>query len=63
MVELNGKRVRVTFREDAAHDQSYLSYSLPLSRAQQIAHALLTTISGEVEPIEFTIDDSIKLSE
>lgn len=34
------------------------SLSLPLAKAQQLAHALLTASAGDVEPIVFEVDES-----
>src|ERR1700686_5004640 len=54
------KRVTVSFRERGENEKAYASFSLPPSKAQQLAHALLTAAAGEAEPIEFMIDDSMR---
>jgi hypothetical protein len=54
----NGKRVHISFREKQT-GKGYASFSLPFDKAQQLAHAILTASTGDVKPIEFTVDESV----
>ena len=53
----NSKRANVSFREKE-NSRGYASLSLPFDKAQQLAHAILIACAGDVEPIEFTVNES-----
>jgi hypothetical protein len=52
-------RVKVSFSErgQKAGSWGYSSWSLPVDKAQLLAHALLTACAGETEPIQFKVED------
>jgi hypothetical protein len=52
-----GKRVHISFREKE-NGKPYASMTLPYKKARQLAHAILTTSMGDIDPIEFSIDES-----
>ncbi len=68
----SGKRVKVSFREKQPPltyrtgqppphpDEGYAAFSLPLDKARQLAHAILTASEGDVKPIEFAVEESVK---
>ena len=61
-VSLNEEnRVDISFN-DQEYDlrRGYAAFSLPISKAQQLAHAILAASAGDIEPIEFVVDDSVK---
>lgn len=54
-------RIKVAFQQKDSH--TYGSFSLPVTEAQQLAHAILTAASGRVDsvqPIQFVVDDRMK---
>ena len=54
------KRIKVSFREKAGDSRSYASFSLPPDSARQLAYALLlATSSNDVNPVEFTVEESL----
>ena len=57
------KRVTISFREIGENQRAYASFSLPPNKAKQLAHAILTAADGETDPIELTIDDSMRARE
>jgi hypothetical protein len=52
-----GKRVHVSIREKE-NGKPYASFTLPYKKARQLAHAILTISMGDVDPIEFAVDES-----
>ena len=50
------KRVKVSLKEKQ-NGHGYASFSLPLDKAQQLAHAILVAAMGDVKPIEFTVEE------
>lgn len=52
-----GKRVHISIREKE-NGKPYASLTLPYKKARQLAHALMTASMGDVEPIEFSVDES-----
>ena len=52
-----GKRVHISIREKE-NGKPYASLTLPYKKARQLAHALLATSMGEIDPIEFSVDES-----
>ncbi len=69
--ENSSKRVKVSFREKEppatyrtgqvlATSKGYAAFSLPIDKARQLAHAILTASEGDVEPIEFSVEESVK---
>jgi hypothetical protein len=51
------KRVHVSFR-DKDNGKIYAAFSLPYKKARQLAHAMLTTSMGDVNPVEFFVEES-----
>ncbi len=59
--EISAKRVKVSFREkEPPTSKGYAAFSLPIDKARQLAHAILTASEGDVEPIEFSVEESVK---
>src|SRR6266852_1319623 len=70
----SGKRVKVSFREKQPpltyhtgqqstgqqSSEGYAAFSLPVDKARQLAHAILTASEGDVKPIEFAVEESVK---
>jgi|SRR6266852_4647271 len=69
----SGKRVKVSFREkqppltyhtgqssEGQSSEGYAAFSLPVDKARQLAHAILTASEGDVKPIEFAVEESVK---
>jgi len=70
-VDFSNFKAKVSFNEanrvdilfsDQEYDlrRGYAAFSLPISKAQQLAHAILAASAGDIEPIEFVVDDSVK---
>jgi hypothetical protein len=54
----NGTRVKVSFKTKGS-DWGYLSFSLPLAKAQQLAHAInVQVVSDGAEPVRFAVTDT-----
>ena len=53
-------RIRVTFREKDGN--AFASLTLPPSKAKQLGYGLLMACAGDINPLEFDVDDSIKVS-
>ncbi|HXJ14120.1 MAG TPA: hypothetical protein VNH19_17730 [Candidatus Limnocylindrales bacterium] len=51
------KRVKISIREQK-NGRGYASFSLPVEKAQQLAHAILAASAGIEQPIEFTVEES-----
>jgi hypothetical protein len=69
--ENSSKRVKVSFREKevvtyrtgqavSPPSKGYAAFSLPIDKARQLAHAILTASAGDVKPIEFAVEESVK---
>jgi hypothetical protein len=69
----SGKRVKVSFREkqppltyhtgqksSERGEEGYAAFSLPVDKARQLAHAILTASEGDVKAIEFAVEESVK---
>jgi len=55
----SGKRVHFSFRENESGSKSYASFSLPIDKSAQLAHAILTVCAGDLlQPVEFEVDES-----
>ena len=54
-----GKRVHVIFRMKDGEGKGNASFTLPYKKARQLAHAMLAASLGDVDPIEFLIEDSL----
>ena len=51
------KRIKFSFRQKESGGRGYAAFSLPVEKAQQLAHAILTASAGVMQPIEFTVEE------
>jgi hypothetical protein len=57
-VSRNAKGVRISFREKTEGRQGFLRFSVPFTKAKQLAHATLTICAEDgVEPVKFSIEE------
>jgi hypothetical protein len=55
----NSKRVTFSFREKTG--EAYASLSLPVDKARQLGHAILTAAAADdVNPIEFAVNEPVR---
>jgi hypothetical protein len=70
--EISAKRVKISFREKEPPvtyrtgqvpplpSKGYAAFSLPIDKARQLAHAILTASERDVKPIEFSVEEPVK---
>jgi hypothetical protein len=58
-VSRSGNRIKVSFRQKDSSGHGYASFSLPISKADQLGRAISTcTAADGVEPIQFSVEDA-----
>jgi len=57
-VSRTATRIKVSFKQKDEKGWGYASFSLPIAKAEQLSHAILTAASSDgVEPVQFSVEE------